>query len=134
MSTSGTTIDPSRNGLAAVPERLRELVQALRVAPAIARFRAAEERFRGDEDVRALQARVRACHEQLQRAERANRHDPRLFQDAREAQALLQGHPAVAEFVASRQDAMDLLRDVNEAMTEVLGVDLGGSVRRACAC
>ncbi|MDZ7707846.1 MAG: hypothetical protein U5J97_08130 [Trueperaceae bacterium] len=57
----------------------------------------------------------------------------RLFQDAHEARRL-QGHPAVAEFVASRQDAMDLVRDVNEAMTEVLGVDLGGSVRRACAC
>lgn len=134
MSAMATTSDPNRTGRESVPGRLRELAEALHDAPAIARFRTAEERFRGDTEVRRLQAQVRTSYEQLQLAERENRHDPRLFQEVRDTQALLQRHPAVAEFVTSRQEAMDLLREVNATMAEVLGVDIGGSVSRAGGC
>jgi cell fate (sporulation/competence/biofilm development) regulator YlbF (YheA/YmcA/DUF963 family) len=122
------------NGRGVVTERIRELVEALRAVPAIEQFRAAEERFRADTELARLQAGVRWSHERLQKAEREKRHDPRLFQEVRDAQARLQRHPLVIDFVATRQAAQDLLRETNQEMGAVLGVDIGGSVGRAGGC
>ena len=52
----------------------------------------------------------------------------------RDAQARLQRHPLVIDFVATRQAAQDLLRETNQEMGAVLGVDIGGSVGRAGGC
>ena len=122
------------NGHGVVTERVRALVEALRAAPAIEQFRAAEERFRADTELARLQAGVRWSHERLQKAEREKRHDPRLFQEVRDAQARLQRHPLVVAFVTARQAAHDLLRETNQEMAAVLGVNIGGSVGRAGGC
>lgn len=122
------------DGREALAERVLELVEALRAAPAIERFRAAEERFRSDAELGSMQAGLRRSHEQLRIAERERRHDPRLFQEVRDTQTRLQRHPLVVEFVAARQEAQDLLRRANEEMTAVLGVDLGASVGSAGGC
>lgn len=126
--------EASENGRGVVTERVRELVEALRAAPVIELFRAAEARFRADTELARLQAGLRWTHEQLQEAEREKRHDPRLFQEVREAQARLQGHPLVIEFLAAREAAQDLLRETNQEMAAVLGVDIGASVGRAGGC
>lgn len=126
--------DASENGRGVVTERVRELVEALRAAPAIERFREAEERFRADAELGRIQAGLRWSHEQLQRAQREKRHDPRLFQEVRDAQARLRRHPLVIDFVTARQAAHDLLRETNQEMASVLGVDIGGSVARAGGC
>ena len=126
--------DASENGRGVVTERVRELVEALRAVPAIEQFRAAEERFRADTELARLQAGVRWSHERLQKAEREKRHDPRLFQEVRDAQARLQRHPLVVAFVTARQAAHDLLRETNQEMAAVLGVDIGGSAGRAGGC
>lgn len=124
----------AEDGRGELSERVRELVAALQGAPAIERFRAAEERFRTDAELGRMQAGLRWNHERLQQAEREKRHDPRLFQELRDTQARIQRHPLVVEFVAARNEAQDLLRMVNQEMTEVLGVDIGGSVGRAGGC
>jgi len=126
--------EASENGRGVVTERVRELVEALRAAPAIEQFRAAEARFRADTELGLIQAGLRLSHERLQKAQREKRHDPRLFQEVRDAQARLQRHPLVIEFVEARQAAQDLLRETNQEMAEVLGVDIGGSVGRAGGC
>ena len=81
-----------------------------------------------------MQAGLRWSHEQLQKAEREKRHDPHLFQEVRDAQARLQRHPLVIDFVAARQAAQDLLRETNQEMAAVLGVDIGASAGRAGGC
>jgi cell fate (sporulation/competence/biofilm development) regulator YlbF (YheA/YmcA/DUF963 family) len=126
--------DASEDGRGVVTERIRELVESLRAAPAIERFRAAEERFRADTELGRIQAGLRWSHEQLQKAEREKRHDPRLFQEVRDAQTRLQRHPLVIEFLTTRQAAQDLLRETNQEMAAVLGVDIGASVGRAGGC
>ena len=95
--------EASENGRGVVTERVRELVEALRAAPAIERFRTAEERFRADAELGRIQAGLRWSHERLQKAQREKRHDPRLFQEVRDGQARLQRHPLVMEFVTARQ-------------------------------
>jgi len=119
--------EASQDGRGVVTERVRELVEALRAAPAIAQFRAAEERFRADTELGRMQTGLRWSHERLQKAEREKRHDPRLFQEVRDAQARLQRHPLVIEFVTTRQAAQDLLRETNQEMAALLGVDIGAS-------
>jgi cell fate (sporulation/competence/biofilm development) regulator YlbF (YheA/YmcA/DUF963 family) len=126
--------DASYDGHEAVTERVRELAEALKNAPPVARYRAAEERFRADAELQRLQSGLRWSHEQLRKAEREGRHDARLFQEVRDGQARLQRHPLVVEFVAARQEARDFLRETNDVMTEVLGVDIGGSVGRSGGC
>jgi len=126
--------EASENGRGVVTERVRELVEALRAVPAIEQFRAAEARFRADTELGRLQAGVRWSHERLQKAEHEKRHDPRLFQEVRDAQARLQRHPLVVEFVTTRQAAHDLLRETNQEMAALLGIDIGGSVGRAGGC
>jgi cell fate (sporulation/competence/biofilm development) regulator YlbF (YheA/YmcA/DUF963 family) len=124
----------AEDGRAAVTQRVLELVEALRAAPAIERYRTAEKRFRADKELGRMQAGLRWSHQQLQKAEREKRHDPRLFQEVRDGQARLQRHPLVVEFVQARQDAQDLLRETNQEMASILGVDIGGSVGPAGAC
>ena len=126
--------DVSEDGRGVVSERVRELVEALRAAPAVEQFRAAEARFRADTELGRMQAGLRWSHEQLQKAEREKRHDPHLFQEVRDAQARLQRHPLVIDFVAARQAAQDLLRETNQEMAAVLGVDIGASAGRAGGC
>jgi cell fate (sporulation/competence/biofilm development) regulator YlbF (YheA/YmcA/DUF963 family) len=126
--------DASEDGRGAVTERVRELVEALRAAPAIEQFRAAQERFRADTELGRMQAGLRWSHERLQRAQQEKRHDPRLFQEVRDAQARLQRHPLVVDFVEARQAAQDLLRETNQEMATILGIDIGGSVGRAGGC
>jgi cell fate (sporulation/competence/biofilm development) regulator YmcA (YheA/YmcA/DUF963 family) len=126
--------EASENGRGVVTERVRELVEALRAVPAIEQFRAAEARFRADTELARLQAGVRWSHERLQKAELEKRHDPRLFQEVRDAQARLQRHPLVIEFLTTRQAAHDLLRETNQEMAALLGIDIGGSVGRAGGC
>ena len=124
----------SDDGRAVVAQRVLELVEALRVTPAIERFRAADERFRGDAELTQLQAGLRLTHQQLQQAEREGRHDGRLFREVRESQARLQQHPLVVEFVAARKAAQDILRETNQEMTGVLGLDVGASAGRSGGC
>ena len=115
------------NGHGVVTERVRALVEALRAAPAI-------EQFRADAELGRIQAGLRWSHERLQKAQREKRHDPRLFQEVRDGQARLQRHPLVIEFVTARQAAQDLLRETNQEMAAVLGVDVGASAGRAGGC
>lgn len=122
------------NGDDVVKERARELAAALSAAPAIGRYRAAQERFRGDAALGEMQAGLQAAYERLQAAERELRHDPGLFQEVRSLQARLQRHPVVVEFGSARSAAQDLLRQVNAVMTEALGVDIGASVGRSGGC
>jgi cell fate (sporulation/competence/biofilm development) regulator YlbF (YheA/YmcA/DUF963 family) len=126
--------EASENGRGVVTERVRELVEALWAAPAIEQFRTAEERFRADAELGRIQAGLRWSHERLQKAQREKRHDPRLFQEVRDGQARLQRHPLVIEFVTARQAAQDLLRETNQEMAAVLGVDVGASAGRAGGC
>ncbi len=126
--------EPSDDGRGVVSERVRDLVEALRATGVIERLRTAEERFSADTELRRLQAGLRWTHEKLQEAERAGRHDPRLFQEVRQSQAQLQKHPLVIEFVAAHKEAEELLRATNQEMTAVLGVDVGASAGRAGSC
>jgi cell fate (sporulation/competence/biofilm development) regulator YlbF (YheA/YmcA/DUF963 family) len=122
------------DGRGLVTQRVRELVETLRAAPAIQRYRDAEERFRADAELGRMQTALRWSYEKVQKAERQGRHDARLFQEVRDAQARIQRHPLVIEFVSARGEAQELLRATNDAMTEVLGLDVGASGGRAGAC
>lgn len=126
--------DAAVDGRSVVTERARELVEALRAAPALQRFQAIDGLFRSDAEVARLQAGLRWKNERLQRAASQGRHDAALFRDVREAQARLQGHPLVIEFLTARAELQEFLREVNGAMTEVLGVDVGASAGRAGGC
>jgi cell fate (sporulation/competence/biofilm development) regulator YlbF (YheA/YmcA/DUF963 family) len=118
-----------------VLERIEALVEALGATPDFERFRAAEERLWNDPELTALQVELRERYEALQRAERRGQHDPRLFDAVRETQTQLQEHPGVVAVDASREAAQDLLRRVNDAMTAVLGVDVGLTApRRSGGC
>lgn len=127
-------VEASGDGRGVVTERVRELVEALRAMPGIERFRAAEKHFLSDEELNRMKAELRRNHEQLQRAEREKRHDPRLFQEVRDGQSRLQKHPLVVEFLAARAEAQELLLKMNAAMSAILGVDIGASVGRAGSC
>lgn len=118
----------------AVAEQVRELVEALRAAPEMVRFRAAEEQFRTDAELDRMRLGLRFSFQNLQRMDREGRHDPRLFQEVRETQARLLRHPLVVEFSTARAAAQDLLREANGAMTAILGVDVGATGGRAGAC
>lgn len=117
-----------------VTQRVRELVETLGAVPAIRRFCEAEERLSADAELGRMQTGLRWSYGKVQEAEREGRHDARLFQEVREAQGRIQRHPLVIEFVSARQEAQELLRATNDAMTEVLGLDVGASGGRAGAC
>ncbi len=114
-----------------VQAALRELVSALKTGGAVRHLEVAARRLREDPEVRQLR-------EALDRADAASRHGPRdetaheQQNDAvREAQLAYQGHPAVRDWFRGELEVRLLLRSVNAAISDILGLDVGQTVRSA---
>ncbi len=114
-----------------VQAELRELVSALKVGGVVRRLEVAARRLREDPEVRHLQ-------EMLDRADEACRQGggdeslrERQMDALREAQLAYQGHPAVGEWFRADLEVRLLLRAVNAAISDILGLDVGQAVRSA---
>lgn len=115
------------NGNATVFEKGRELIEALLATPEISAYRRAEARFREDPDLRRLRAEFERVTAAFHRAQARGTLTHAQIREAREVQARLQQHSLVQQFLAARDVAGRCLQEVNRAMSEVLGLDVGAT-------
>lgn len=115
MDTAQLDVGPS------VLQRTEEFIEALRATPAIRRFKEASRRFEADQEVQSLLGRL----QRFQQAQQRGTATSTEVQDARDAQARIQRHPLVREFLAARNGAGALFLQTNQAISEVMGIDFG---------
>lgn len=121
-------MDPQHDGFERVAAMTRDLADALRATPTIAAYRQAEARFRSDPQLRLLREEFERVAQTFREAQARSTVTQAQVRQVREVQTRLQRHPLVQEFLAARDAAGRLLQEVNRAMSEVLGLDVGATV------
>ncbi len=107
-----------------------ELIAALKATPTVRRFAEASRRFEADQEVQALLETV----QRFQRGQQTGEVGSHEFQDVRRAQARLQNHRVVQEFVRARDAVGEFFKETNKAISEVLGLDVGQTAGPAGGC
>lgn len=104
-----------------VLRRTGEFIATLKATPAVRRFAEASRRFEADQEVQSLMGTL----QRFQRAQQTGEVLSPGLQDVRDAQARLQNHRVVLEFLAARDAVGAFLQETNQVISEVLGVDFG---------
>lgn len=118
------TIDTS-DGRARVMRQTEAFVSALRAAPVTQRFADARRRFETDANVQVLLERYQREADAFQHAQQHGDADAAHVRAIREAQARVQAHPVVREFVEAQEALGTFLLETNAAISETLGMDFG---------
>ncbi len=115
-------------------DSLQELIDSLKIAPAVTAFRDAERRFHADDDLRKLRTELQASGERLQRARETGATTQALLTEVREKQGRVQSHPLVREYVSTKTAAETFLKGLNRAMSSIVGLDMADAGRPAGGC
>jgi cell fate (sporulation/competence/biofilm development) regulator YlbF (YheA/YmcA/DUF963 family) len=90
--------------------------------------------FQNNTEVIDLRKRVRSVVGAYVEAQQNGKVDLGLIQNVRAAQNQLRDHPVVQEFSRRRQDAHGVFQAVNQAISEILGIDVAQAVAPASGC
>jgi cell fate (sporulation/competence/biofilm development) regulator YlbF (YheA/YmcA/DUF963 family) len=119
---------------AAVSDAVDALAAALHSSPPFAAYAAAEEALFAEPAAAALLERFLAAQRDL----RARQIDGTLTQAdlsaARELEHQLEVSTPAMEFIAAQQNALARLPEVNQAISELLGVNFAQLARRSSCC
>ncbi len=113
------------DGRAEVLERSRELVAALKAAPAGERLVQAEQRFRADPEIQRILGTLRERTTAYRQAQEVGTPTQEQIRALREVQAQYRAHPLVYEVELARMPFETLLRDANDTMAKILELDVG---------
>ncbi len=114
-----------------VQAALREFVSALKEAAVVRRLEAATRRRREDPEVQRLQEGLDRAEATCRQAPRDETLRERQLETLQEAQRAYHEHPAMGEWYRAETHVRLLLRSVNGALSDVLGLDVGETVRSA---
>ncbi len=123
-------IDPTGS----LEDSLQELVEALKSAPAIAAFIGAQGRFQSDAELTRQRAELQASFDAFQRANVSGAARQAMLSQVRERQARVQAHPLVQEYLSTKSAAEAFLRQINVAISSIVGLDLADAGRPAGGC
>jgi len=117
--------------ISGVQADLREFVSALKAAPAVRNLEVAARRLREDPEVHQLQETLDRADEACRQGLRDEMLCERQIEALREAQLAYQQHPAMRDWFQAEMEVRLLLRSMNAAISDVLGLDFGETVRSA---
>lgn len=119
---------------AAVSDAADALAAALRSSPPFVAFDAAEEALFADAPAAALLERFLAAQHDL----RARQMDGTLTQAelsaARDLERELEDSVPVMDYISAQQNALARLPEVNQAISELLGINFAQLARRSSCC
>ena len=109
------------DGRERVLQRTDEFIESLKATSVVRRFDEASRRFETDQDVQSLMGTLRS----FQQAQQTGGILTAELVGVRDAQARLQNHRVVQEFLAARDAVGKFFQETNQAVSEVLGIDFG---------
>jgi cell fate (sporulation/competence/biofilm development) regulator YlbF (YheA/YmcA/DUF963 family) len=110
----------------------RELGEAIARTPEYREFEAAREAVEADDEAQAQIEEFEQIRQEFMAARNTGSASESDVQRVKEAQAELHSLPVMADFLTAREALVDRLEDVNEAISEPLGVDFGGEAGGCC--
>ena len=109
------------DGRERVLQRTDEFIESLKATSVVRRFGEASRRFETDQEVQSLMGTLR----RFQQAQQTGGVLTAELVGVRDAQARLQNHRVVQEFLAARDAVGKFLQETNQAVSEVIGIDFG---------
>ena len=109
------------DGRERVLQRTDEFIESLKATSVVRRFGEASRRFETDQEVQSLMGTLR----RFQQAQQTGGVLTAELVGVRDAQARLQNHRVVQEFLAAREAVGKFLQETNQAVSEVIGIDFG---------
>ncbi len=109
------------DGRDGVLQRTDEFIESLKATSVVRRFDEASRRFETDQEVQSLMGTLR----RFQQAQQTGGVLTAELVGVRDAQARLQNHRVVQEFLAARDAVGKFLQETNQAVSEVIGIDFG---------
>jgi cell fate (sporulation/competence/biofilm development) regulator YlbF (YheA/YmcA/DUF963 family) len=110
------------------------LARSVQETEAFHRFESAKSSFQNDPDVVRIRKEAEVAVGNYVEAERNWSVTQEAIQNVRTAQNRLREHPVVQEFSKRRQDIHGVFKAVNQAVGEVLGIDIAQIVAPATGC
>jgi len=117
MSATWMTLPPT---VQAAGERL---ARAIRAAEPVASFYRAKARLDGDARAHALLERLSAAQADLRRRQAGGNITPASLEELRDLQREVQSTAVITEFARAQQEAVAYLPQVNQEISELLGMD-----------
>ncbi len=112
-------------------DSVEALVDALRTAGPIAAFIGAQERFQSDPELTRQRAELQKSFDAFQRANASGAARQAMLTEVRQRQAQVQAHPLVQEYLSTKTAAEAFLRQINGAVSSIVGLDLADAGRPA---
>ncbi len=121
-----------------IEERLQQaaerLGQALRANPAIGNYLAAQARLEADLDACGLLDELASRQAQLRQRQQAGPLTEEDLEDLRQVQRRALDHPLIAAYQQAQQELLTLLPQVNDRISQLLGLDYAGVARPTNCC
>ena len=121
------------NEAVAFPPALQEatdrLIYALLGSGPFLAYERSLARLESDAQARGLLERLSMLQVELRGKQGSDRITPTDIEELRSVQSKVRMHPAILEYAQSQQGAVDLLREVNQEISQVLGVDFAALAR-----
>jgi cell fate (sporulation/competence/biofilm development) regulator YlbF (YheA/YmcA/DUF963 family) len=115
-----------------VDELARRLGEAITDLPVYERYREAKEVVEADEEIQAEVREFEQIREEFMLARQAGEADREDLRELQRAQEQLHDIPEMSEYLAAQNELELRLQELNELVSEPLGVDFGETAGGCC--
>jgi len=126
------------NNIVTLPPELQEatenLIENLRASEAFLTYQKALTSMNSDQEVLALLERLSTKQAELRRMQSIDSVTQPDVEELRAVQMQVQSYPAIMDYALSQQDAVSLLREINQEISELLGVDFASLAKQSTCC
>lgn len=126
------------NNNVTIPPELQEatqnLIDNLRASEAFLTYQKALTSMNSDPEAHALLERLSTKQAELRRKQSTNSVTQLDVEELRTIQMQVQSYPAIMDYAVSQQDAVSLLREINQEISELLGVDFASLAKQSTCC
>jgi cell fate (sporulation/competence/biofilm development) regulator YlbF (YheA/YmcA/DUF963 family) len=128
-------VDDAMNETVKLPLELSQatdsLIQNLLASEAFLTYHQSLAKMKSDSQACALLDQLSALQTGLRHKQKSNSVTPSDLDELRTAQAQVQANAVIMEYAQSQQDAVNFLREINQEISQLLGVDFAALAKQS---
>lgn len=121
-----------------IPELLLEAADTLALnlsqSEPFIRYHQANQALNADAAAMLLLKQLSQVQTEVRKHQREGQVGIKEIQHLRALQTQVQGHAVIQEFFTAQQAAVQYLREINQEISQVIGVDFASLAKRSCCC
>jgi cell fate (sporulation/competence/biofilm development) regulator YlbF (YheA/YmcA/DUF963 family) len=116
----------------ALYEATDNLIQNLLAAEAFLTYQQSQVRLDASPEALDLLKRLSAAQADVRRKQGSHSVTPANISELRTLQVQVTANPVISEYVNAQQGAVDFLREINDEISQLLGMDFASLARKGC--